>query len=93
MKESLFLYLSTVKAGDRSSDAQWLRTVLSSGTLSDKIAALTIQIQVTKYNVVRTFILCIVYLYLYTDLPYLPYRGVSWFDISLVIFLSVKCSG
>jgi len=30
-----------IKEGDRSSDAKWLRTVLTSGTLSDRVAALT----------------------------------------------------
>jgi len=30
-----------MKENDRSSDAKWLRTVLTSGTLSDKVAALT----------------------------------------------------
>ena len=32
------------------SDVQWLRTVLSSGTLSDKMAALTLVIQVRSFS-------------------------------------------
>ncbi|CAH3192516.1 unnamed protein product, partial [Porites evermanni] len=34
-----------VKAKEKSSDSQWLRSVVSSGTLKDKVAALTIQVQ------------------------------------------------
>ena len=33
----------------KSSDARWLRTVQEKGTLSDKVAALTLQIQVGKF--------------------------------------------
>ena len=35
-----------VKAKEKSSDSQWLKSVVSSGTLNDKVAALTVQIQV-----------------------------------------------
>ncbi|XP_073249023.1 CCAAT/enhancer-binding protein zeta-like [Porites lutea] len=34
-----------MKAKEKSSDSQWLRSVVSSGTLKDKVAALTIQVQ------------------------------------------------
>lgn len=39
-----------VKAKEKSSDSQWLRSVVSSGTLKDKVAALTIQVQVSFFN-------------------------------------------
>ena len=39
-------FLTLAKDGDKSSDVQWLRTVLSSGTMSDKLAALTMITQV-----------------------------------------------
>lgn len=38
-----------VKAKEKSSDSQWLRSVVSSGTLKDKVAALTIQVQVSFF--------------------------------------------
>ena len=34
------------KESQKGGDAQWLRTVLTSGTLSDRLAALALQIQV-----------------------------------------------
>jgi len=37
------------KESDKSSDAQWLNTVLKSGTLSDKTAALTMLTQVVFF--------------------------------------------
>lgn len=36
----------TAKEADKSSDTQWLRTVLKSGTQSDKVASLTMLTQV-----------------------------------------------
>lgn len=39
-----------VKAKEKSSDSQWLKSVVSSGTLNDKVAALTVQIQVSFKN-------------------------------------------
>lgn len=39
-----------VKAKEKSSDSQWLRSVVSSGTLKDKVAALTIQVQVSFFK-------------------------------------------
>lgn len=36
------------KSREKSSDAQWLNTVLKSGTLADKTAALTMLTQVRK---------------------------------------------
>lgn len=44
-------HLPSVKAKEKSSDAQWLRSVVSSGTLKDKVAALTIQVQVSGLSV------------------------------------------
>ena len=39
-------FLCSGKAKEKSSDAEWLKTVTASGTLGDKVAALTVQIQV-----------------------------------------------
>ena len=36
------------KDSDKSSDANWLRTVLKSGTQSDRVAALTMMTQVCQ---------------------------------------------
>ena len=41
-------YCFTVKGDKGSSDSNWLRTVATSGTLGDKIAALTLQVQVNN---------------------------------------------
>ena len=41
-------HLISVKAKEKSSDSQWLRSVVSSGTLKDKVAALTVQVQVSS---------------------------------------------
>ena len=38
----------------RGKDVMWLKTVLSSGTLNDKIAAITLLIQVSRYIVYCT---------------------------------------
>ena len=44
----------TVRAKKRgASDVKWLKTVLSSGTLSDKIATLTLLIQVRQWLVLH----------------------------------------
>ena len=40
------LFCITGKLTEKSSDANWLRTVLSSGTLSDRVAANTMLLQV-----------------------------------------------
>lgn len=37
-----------MKAKEKSSDSQWLKSVVSSGTLNDKVAALSVQVQVSK---------------------------------------------
>jgi len=42
------------KDNDRSSDAQWLRTVLTSGTMSDKLAALTMITQESPLHCIRS---------------------------------------
>ena len=39
------MYLYSEQETKRSSDTQWLRTVLTSGTLVDRVAALTVTIQ------------------------------------------------
>ena len=39
-------YLSKVRMNRNKSDAEWLKTVLSSGTLADKMAARALLIQV-----------------------------------------------
>ncbi|XP_059177905.1 CCAAT/enhancer-binding protein zeta-like [Physella acuta] len=44
LEEEISMY-STEKAGTKNSEARWLKTVLASGTLSDKMAALTLLIQ------------------------------------------------
>ena len=43
-----------MKENDRSSDAKWLRTVLKSGTLSDKVAALTMLTQESPVHCMKS---------------------------------------
>ena len=54
-----------VKAKEKSSDSQWLRSVVSSGTLKDKVAALTIQVQVSFFFLIVmlvSLLCCFIYL-------------------------------
>ena len=54
-----------VKAKEKSSDSQWLRSVVSSGTLKDKVAALTIQVQVSFFSMIVMLVSllhCFIYL-------------------------------
>ncbi|XP_033629426.1 CCAAT/enhancer-binding protein zeta-like [Asterias rubens] len=48
------IYLSG-KQGDVSSKAQWMRTVVSTGVLADKIAALTLQVQTAPLHTPSAF--------------------------------------
>ncbi|XP_068730456.1 CCAAT/enhancer-binding protein zeta-like [Montipora capricornis] len=43
-----------MKAKDKSSDSQWLRSVVHSGTLKDKVAALTVQVQESTVHRLKT---------------------------------------
>ncbi|KAJ7365571.1 hypothetical protein OS493_005686 [Desmophyllum pertusum] len=43
--ENEVIIYDKMKAKEKSSDSQWLRSVVSSGTLNDKVAALTVQVQ------------------------------------------------
>ncbi|XP_020619929.1 CCAAT/enhancer-binding protein zeta-like [Orbicella faveolata] len=43
-----------MKAKEKSSDSEWLKSVVSSGTLSDKVAALTVQIQESAVHRLKT---------------------------------------
>jgi len=43
-----------MKAKEKSSDSQWLKSVVSSGTLNDKVAALTVQIQESAVHRLKT---------------------------------------
>ena len=64
-----------MKAKEKSSDSQWLKSVVSSGTLNDKVAALTVQVQVSlkkslllhvHVSVILNFLLRTLKFYLYT---------------------------
>ena len=48
LNQSYYFFSLLVKAKEKSSDSQWLKSVVSSGTLNDKVAALTVQIQVSQ---------------------------------------------
>ncbi|XP_022800825.1 CCAAT/enhancer-binding protein zeta-like isoform X2 [Stylophora pistillata] len=43
-----------MKAKEKSSDSQWLKSVVSSGTLNDKVAALTVQVQESAVHCLKT---------------------------------------
>ncbi|KAL9954460.1 hypothetical protein ACROYT_G042001 [Oculina patagonica] len=43
-----------MKAKEKSSDSQWLKSVVSSGTLNDKVAALTVQVQESAVHRLKT---------------------------------------
>jgi len=50
LNQSYYFFSLLVKAKEKSSDSQWLKSVVSSGTLNDKVAALTVQIQVSQWQ-------------------------------------------
>ena len=56
-----------VKVKEKSSDSQWLRSVVSSGTLKDKVAALTIQVQVSFsfHNCLVSILTSLFYIFIY----------------------------
>ncbi|XP_066026505.1 CCAAT/enhancer-binding protein zeta isoform X2 [Pocillopora verrucosa] len=43
-----------MKVKEKSSDSQWLKSVVSSGTLNDKVAALTVQVQESAVHGLKT---------------------------------------
>ena len=53
-----------VKAKEKSSDSQWLRSVVSSGTLKDKVAALTIQVQVSFFSIIIVMLLSLLHCFI-----------------------------
>ena len=57
---SIFYTYFLVRGREKSSDSQWLKSVVSSGTLKDKVAALTVQVQVSSQLTTPLFCLGII---------------------------------